>query len=159
MKKLSVFLLTLILCMSLNSCAFDDINPQKIVDKFDSFAEFLSRSQITDDKYLIGKRTCKENNYAGEYSSDCSFATGKDVIFGGASVYNRKIKIYGKIKTENGYADVRVRTGSTVSIIKSDKDGNFKETFNFDGGGNYIMIDYNNFSGEIELFSEENMSE
>ncbi len=159
MKKLLVFFLTLILCMSLNSCAFDDIDPQEIVDKFDSFAEFLSKSQITNDKDLIGKRTYKENNYVGEYSSNCSFATGRDVIFGGASVYNRKIKVYGKIKTQNGFADVRIRTGSTVNIIKSDKEGNFEETFDFDGGGNYIMIDYNNFSGEIELFAKEDVSE
>ena len=113
---------------------------QQIVDDFDSIVHVISLTQITRDSKLIGKReNVGKDTYIGSYSSSCISENGRDVVFGGASVKERKIKLKVKILTESGAASLRVRTGSI---------------FDFDGGGNYAMIIYNNFTGTVEMTSE-----
>lgn len=128
---------------------------QQIVDDFDSIVHVISLTQITRDSKLIGKREkVGRDTYIGSYSSSCISEYGRDVVFGGASVKDRKIKLKVKILTESGAASVRVRTGSDVKEYSVDEDGNFEQTFNFDSGGNYAMIIYNNFTGTVEMTSE-----
>ena len=123
---------------------------QQIVDDFDSIAHVISLTQITRDSKLIGKReNIDKDSYIGSYSSSCISEYGRDVVFGGASVKDRKIKLKVKILKESGGASIRVRTDYSV-----DENGNFEKTFDFDSGGNYAMIIYNNFTGTVEMTSE-----
>lgn len=127
---------------------------QQIVDDFDSIVHVISLTQITRDSKLIGKReTVGKDTYIGSYSS-CISENGRDVVFGGASVKDRKIKLKVKILTESGAASLRVRTGSDVKEYSVDENGIIEKTFDFNGGGNYAMIIYNNFTGTVEMASE-----
>lgn len=76
------------------------------------------------------------------------------MVFGGASVKDRKIKLKVKILTESGAVSLRVRTGSDVKEYSVDENGIIEKTFDFDSGGNYAMIIYNNFTGTVEMTSE-----
>lgn len=128
---------------------------QQIVDDFDSIVHVISLTQITRNSKLIGKREkVGRDTYIGSYSSSCISEYGRDVVFGGASVKDRKIKLKVKILKESGGASIRVRTNSYVEDYSVDEDGNFEQTFNFDSGGNYAMIIYNNFTGTVEMTSE-----
>lgn len=154
MKKYISALIAILMIFTFSACGFDNIEPRKIVEKFDKVTEFISKSQITKDKDLFGKREYSDDKYVGSYESICDEADGRDVIFGGASVKERKIKVYGNIKTDKGSAKVRIRLGEKVNLLEIDENGNFCKELDFDGGGNYIMIDYKNFSGSISLTSE-----
>lgn len=91
---------------------------QQIVDDFDSIVHVISLTQITRDSKLIGKReNAGKDTYIGSYSSSCISENGRDVVFGGASVKDRKIKLKVKILTESGAASLRVRTGSDARNI------------------------------------------
>lgn len=128
---------------------------QQIVDDFDSIVHVISLTQITRDSKLIGKReNVGKDTYIGIYSSSCISENGRDVVFGGASVKDRKIKLKVKILTESGAASLRVRTGSDVKEYSVDENGIIEKTFDFDSGGNYAMIIYNNFTGTVEMTSE-----
>lgn len=128
---------------------------QQIVDDFDSIAHVISLTQITRGSKLIGKRDfIDKDTYIGSYSSSCISENGRDVVFGGASVNDRKIKLKVKILKESGGASLRVRTGSDVKEYSVDENGIFEKTFDFDSGGNYAMIIYNNFTGTVEMTSE-----
>ena len=128
---------------------------QQIVDDFDSIAHVISLTQITRDSKLIGKReNIDKDSYIGSYSSSCISEYGRDEVFGGASVKDRKIKLKVKILKESGGASIRVRTNSYVEDYSVDENGNFEKTFDFDSGGNYAMIIYNNFTGTVEMTSE-----
>ena len=121
---------------------------QQIIDDFDSIVHIISLTQITRDSKLIGKReNVGKDTYIGSYSSSCISEYGRDVVFGGASV---KVKIL----KESGGASIRVRTNSYVEDYSVDENGNFEKTFDFDNGGNYAMIIYNNFTGTVEMTSE-----
>lgn len=128
---------------------------QQIVDDFDSIVHVISLTQITRDSKLIGKReNVGKDTYIGSYSSSCISEYGRDVVFGGASVKDRKVKLKVKILKESGGASIRVRTNSYVEDYSVDENGNFEKTFDFDNGGNYVMIIYNNFTGTVEMTSE-----
>ena len=128
---------------------------EQIVNDFDGAIHIISLTQITSDKKLIGKRSfVDKDTYIGSYFSSCISENGRDVVFGGASIKDRKINLKVKILTESGAASLRVRTGSDVKEYSVDENGIIEKTFDFNGGGNYAMIIYNNFTGTVEMTSE-----
>lgn len=128
---------------------------EQIVNDFDGAIHIISLTQITSDKKLIGKRSfVDKDTYIGAYFSSCISENGRDVVFGGASIKDRKINLKVKILTESGAASLRVRTGSDVKEYSVDENGIIEKTFDFDSGGNYAMIIYNNFTGTVEMTSE-----
>ncbi len=90
----------------------------------------------------------------GQYTADCTEATGRDVVFGGASTQARTIRVYGVIETEAGEAKVRIRRNATVEEYGPDEHGGLELVLDLSGGGNYIMVCYDSFSGTVELHAE-----
>lgn len=154
MKKLLAIFIAAVVLLSVVEVVRKP-SAQQIVDDFDSLVHVISLTQITRDSKLIGKRDfIGKDTYIGSYSSSCISEYGRDVVFGGASVKGRKIKLKVKILKESGGASIRVRTNSYVEDYSVDENGNFEKTFDFDGGGNYAMIIYNNFTGTVDMTSE-----
>lgn len=109
MKKIIAFVLLLCMALSFTGCQFNYEKPSEMLEKFEGWAENLGQSQITEDGDLIGERILSEDAYAGRYCADGEDETGKDVVFGGASIEKRQLKVYGTITTESGKATVRIR--------------------------------------------------
>lgn len=154
MKKLIAFALLLCMALSFTGCQLNYEKPSEVLEKLEGWAENLGQSQITEDRALIGERILSEDSYVGRYCVDGEDETGKDVVFGGASIEKRQLKIYGTIATESGKATVRIRQNWDVTELETDEDGNFETNLSLDNGGNYIMISYEDFTGTIELYSE-----
>ena len=155
MKHTIIFLLLTVLLLSLTGCRSDFMEPEAMKEFLDGVVEDIGDSQVTDDDDLIGERLLIDNDsYAGEYSAECNHMTGRDVVFGGASIYNRDLFLSGHIETESGNATVRIRMNSEVVELEPDSDGHFETTLKLDNGGNYIMVIYDVFSGVVEMNSE-----
>ena len=121
----------------------------------DDVVENIGDSQITDDDDLIGARfLVDDDNYAGEYKAECSHMTGRDVVFGGASIHNRALFLSGHIETESGNATIRIRMNDEVVELEPDADGYFETNLKLVNGGNYIMVIYEDFSGTMEMTCE-----
>ena len=121
----------------------------------DGVVEDIGDSQVTDDDDLIGARLLADDDcYVGEYTAECNHMTGRDVVFGGASIHNRDLFLSGRIETESGNATVRIRMNSEVVELELDADGYFETALKLDNGGNYIMVIYDVFSGVVEMNSE-----
>lgn len=154
MKKIALLILSLLIIFSFSACS-SNLDAEEAVNKFDGFAEQLSRSQITSDEKLVGKREYANNDrYTGSYIAECDNADGRDVIFGGASVKERKLKLTVNSATYSGSFKIRVRLGSETEEYAVDGTGGFAKELEFSGGGNYIMIDYESFKGKVELSAE-----
>ena len=150
MKKLFICGLTVLLICSLCACGNWKDNA---VDGWHKLTNSLSKSQITKDDDLIGERTLSDDDYyTGSYTAECSNADGRDVIFGGASVYEKKLKVTAKVETTSGKATFRIRLGSEVEEHTADEEGNLDLDLEIESGNIYIMIDYSDFSGSVELF-------
>lgn len=154
MKKIIAFIAAVILISSFSSCRFNYESPESVISRLDSIAGKIGHSQITADEALLGTRNNGEDEYTGEYRSLCDGQTGRDVVFGGGSVEKRCVHIHGHIGTDSGKATVRIRMNSVATELQTDENGYFETALNMSSGGNYIMIDYKDFSGSVELVSE-----
>ena len=156
MKQLITYLLLTGLILGLAGCRLNYMEPEEMQDFLDGVVENIGDSQITDDEDLIGTRTLadSDDSYAGEYTAECESVTGRDVIFGGASIHNRDLFLSGHIETESGKATVRIRMNDEVVELEPDADGYFETTLKLNNGGNYIMVVYEDFSGTVEMNSE-----
>ena len=121
----------------------------------DGVVENIGDNQITDDDDLIDARLLvDDDSYVGEYTAECSHMTGRDVVFGGASIHNRALFLSSHIDAESGKATVRIRMNSEVIELEPDADGYFETTLKLDNGGNYIMVIYEDFSGMLKMTCE-----
>lgn len=153
MKKVFVSIVVVVLIFSLSACSGNW--KDNAVAGWDNLTNALSKSQITKDDDLIGKRTLTgEDYYTGSYTADCENADGRDVVFGGASVYGKKLKVTAKVKTTSGTATFRIRIGAEVEEHTADEEGNLELDLELESGNIYVMIDYADFSGSVEMSCE-----
>ena len=83
MKKVFVSIVVVVRIFSLSACSGNW--KDNAVAGWDNLTNALSRSQITKDDDLIGKRNLTgEDYYTGSYTADCENADGRDVVFSGA---------------------------------------------------------------------------
>ena len=150
MKRAAAVLLTLALMLSLTACMSRGSMQLKRADRyFDDLRGAFKMSDVTNSARLIGKR---ENN--GSYTAQCENETGRDTVFGGASARDKLIKVKAYIETESGSAVIRLRMDGKVLEYTPDTDGRFDREFNFQNGGNYIMIDFDRFTGTVQMTAE-----
>ena len=156
MKHMLTYLLLAGMLLCLTGCRLNYMEPEEMREFLDDVAENIGSSQITDDEDLIGTRVLadSEDSYAGKYTAECSHITGRDVVFGGASIHDRAIFLSGTTKPESGKATIRIRLNNEVFELESDADGCFETILKLDNGGNYIMVVYEDFSGSVEMMCE-----
>lgn len=156
MKHLSLFFLMVGLLLCMIGCRLNGMEPEEKLELLDGIAEDMGSSQITDDKDLIGTRVLADSSdtYAGDYTAVGSDMSGRDVVFGGASIHGKALVLSGKIKPESGTATVRIRMNEEVFVPEPDADGYFETPLKLDNGGNYIMVVYEHFTGSVELACE-----
>lgn len=154
MKKLIALIIAVVLIFS--ACAYFNRNGVEVtVQRFDNLVGFLGSFQLSSENSLIGRRSYDGGDrYTGKYTSSCVSENGRDVIFGGTSVKERKVLLKVKILTESGVSVLRLRLGTEVTEYKIGNSDVFEKILDFQGGGNYIMIEYKDFTGTVELSSE-----
>ncbi len=154
MKRMITIALCVCTIFLLSACQFCTLSGEEMVTRFDHAVGKLGQSQITEDKNLIGMRENKEDTYTGTYTSSCNGNTGRDVVFGGASIEERTLCVSGYVHDVYGQATIRIRMNDEVIMLQCDEDGYFSTTLNCSTGGNYIMVLYENFTGTVELSCE-----
>lgn len=154
MKILLVISLIICVILLVAGCQWKAGPSGGIYEGLDNLAGNLGSSQITKDDDLIGTRSCATDSYAGSYHAECTGQTGRDVIFGGASIEDRVLYCSGKISTESGDACVRIRLNQEVYLRPLDPEGCFETELHLRSGGNYVMIDFTDFVGTVEMTCE-----
>ena len=154
MKYLATVILFVCVLLCLSGCRLHYMEPREMDAYLDDVAGKIGDSQITEDDDLIGQRDLSDDVYCGSYVADCNNKTGRDVVFGGASTHERVLRCYGSIQSTEGTAEIRIRLNDEVIILQTDEVGNFETELHLKSGGNYIMIDYSDFTGSVEMFCE-----
>lgn len=150
MKRLLAALLALAALLSLTACSAD-FAAKAAFTGFDGLLSSLGRQQLTDSRDLIGsRRLTGGDGFDGTYSASCSGESGRDVIFGGASLCQRRVLLTVSVATDSGEATVRIRLGDTVNEYGTDCNSSVELTLDV-CGGSYIMVDYNNFCGRVTM--------
>lgn len=152
MKKSVGILLSLCLLIGLSGCQLLYMEPQERLTFLDGIIEDVGRAQLTEERNLIGKRTASsEDMYTGTYRAECINANGRDVVFGGTSLLERKVVLEGETRTVSGKAEIKIRMNGDVIEPIINQDGSFRMELDFQSGGNYIMVSYEAFEGMITM--------
>lgn len=151
MKKFSAVFLTVALMFLLTACSSQF--GSGIYGWLEKTAAALGRSQITSDSELIGERFVETDSFTGEYTAQCRDDSGRDVIFGGGRIRSGQLFVSGRLRIHEGSATVIVRINKEKFEIPLKADGSFSMTLDLQSGGNYVMIDYDDFTGTAELTS------
>lgn len=154
MKRGIFIIFALIMTLCLASCGLKELEPDAMYNFIDGIAEEFGQSQLTKGTNRIGKRSVSSDTYTGHYWADCGGNTGRDVVFGGASVKQRTLHIRGHINTKSGQAWIRIRMNEEVTELRADQSGLFETELSFNSGGYYIMVCYDAFEGTVEMTSE-----
>jgi len=159
MKKVMLIGILLCMVMSLTACDLKDATPEAMHQTIDGIVGWFGSGQLSKDDELIGKRTAEDDLFSGRYTARVAGETGRDVVFGGSSILTRTIRLDAEIKAEAGTAEIRVRMNDEVISLTPDEDGRITTVLHFISGGNYIMVDYESFTGTVEMTCEELQNE
>lgn len=151
MKRVAGMLLTLCLLAGLSGCQLLYMEPQERLTFLDGIIEDVGRTQLTEIKIWSKAHTSPEDMYIGTYQAECSEANGRDVIFGGTSLLERKVLLEGEVQTVSGKAEIRIRMNGDVIEPAVDQNGSFRMELDFQSGGNYITVLYEDFKGIVKL--------
>lgn len=142
------------LIIMLGAVFFQAVETEDLVNGYSNVVELLGKSQLTLTFNLIGERYDGKDDYTGGYMCNADDVTGRDVTYGGCALKDKKIKLKGKIDTVSGNINICIRYGSEKADITVDENGCFDEELEFDSGSNYIMVQYKDFTGSIDMQTE-----
>lgn len=160
MKKYATCILLICMVGVLGGCSGwkdSHLDGKEALGQIREWSETLGEKQLTQDTDLIGTRTLEQEDdfYNGDYAAIVEETTGRDVVFGGAGIEERTIVCSGKVTVISGDIKIRVRMNEDVVYITPDENGHFEKEFSFTSGGNYLMVDYEDFTGSIDLRCKE----
>ena len=151
MKKVLLIGMLFCMVMCLTACDLKEMTPEGMHQTMDRVVGWFGSGQLSKENELIGKRKSEDDPFSGSYSSQLTEVTGRDVVFGGSSILTRTIRLDAQIKAEAGGAEIRVRMNDDVMTLTPDDDGRITTALHFVSGGNYVMVDYQNFTGTVEM--------
>lgn len=140
--------------IAVSTVALGILKPETLIRGYSSVVEVIGKSQLTSNFSLIGERYDDKDDYTGGYKCSAENETGQDVVYGGCSLKAVKLKISGEIDKKAGKIKIYTRNGKSIGEIAVDENGCFDEELEFDGGDNYIFVQYDKFSGSIDFKTE-----
>lgn len=152
--SLLVFLPLICFVLLFSAVSFNVVSTQDLVNVFSEVVEIAGKQTLSSNFELIGKRYDKKDNYTGGYKCDADNQSGEDVAYGGCKIDNISLRLKGKIDTQAGKAKIRVKTGLDEKIIETDENGFMDESIHFTGGSGYIIVEYESFTGTVDITTE-----
>lgn len=126
-------------------------SPEGFNKNYDKLTKKVGEMVLTSDKQLKGKRIFGENNYLGKYSVEYDNASSKEVLFGGTSVESQK-DIHIKITINNSKGTIKIIQQLQEETKElADKDGTYEYDFEIKTGSNYLVINTDNYSGNVNI--------
>ena len=150
MKKI-VLALTFVLVGSfmLSGCSKDEI-----LDHYNNIVRSAGSIELTGKSSLQGEKEKGIDDYTGTYMADYANFSGTEYLFGGTSIKReagKELSIDCTLEITKGTAKVFWISGSDEAVTLIEATGTYSDTITLPDGGNYIGIECENFTGNIEL--------
>lgn len=150
-KKYIPFILILFIISTITACSKDEI-----LDNYNNVIQNAGEYELTGDSKLKGTRTYGVDSYVGTYKADYKDFSGIEYIFGGTSI-NRsngnKIEIKCTSASKDGSVKLIFASGSNEPevLCEFNKNNEYSDTIELPDGRNYIGIECDGFSGNVDL--------
>lgn len=150
MKKI-VLALTFVLVGSfmLAGCSKDEI-----LNHYNSIVQSAGSIELTGKSSLQGEKEKGIDDYTGTYTADYANFSDTEYLFGGTSIKReagKELFIDCTLEIMEGTAKVFWISGSDEAVTLIEATGTYSDTITLPDGGNYIGIECENFTGNIEL--------
>ena len=150
MKKI-VLALTFVLVGSfmLAGCSKDEI-----LNHYNNIVQSAGSIELTGKSSLQGEKEKGIDDYTGTYTADYANFSGTEYLFGGTSIKReagKDLSIDCALEVTEGTAKVFWLSGADEAVTLFETTGTYSDTITLPEGGNYIGIECENFTGNIEL--------
>ena len=154
MKKIVLALAFVLLgSFMLSGCSKDEI-----LDHYNSIVQSAGAIELTGKLSLEGTKEKGIDDYTGTYTADYENFSDTEYLFGGTSIKReagKELSIDCTLEVTEGTAKVFWISGSDEAITLIEATGTYSDTITLPDGGNYIGIECEDFTGNIELNIEE----
>ena len=149
-KKIVLSLCLLLLGASvLSGCTKDEF-----LDQYNNIVQSAGSIALTGNSSLQGTKEKGNDDYTGTYTADYANFSGTEYLFGGTSIKReagKELSIDCTLEITEGTAKVFWISGSDEAVTLIEATGTYSDTITLPDGGNYIGIECENFTGNIEL--------
>ena len=149
-KKIVLSLCLILLGASvLSGCTKDEF-----LDQYNNIVQSAGSIDLTGKSSLQGEKEKGIEDYTGTYTADYANFSGTEYLFGGTSIKReagKELSIDCTLEITEGTAKVFWISGSDEAVTLIEATGTYSDTITLPDGGNYIGIECENFTGNIEL--------
>ena len=150
MKKI-VLALTFVLVGSfmLAGCSKDEI-----LNHYNNIVQSAGSIELTGKSSLQGEKEKGIDDYTGTYTADYANFSGTEYLFGGTSIKReagKELSIDCTLEITEGTAKVFWISEADEEVTLLETTGTYSDTITLPECGNYIGIECENFTGNIEL--------
>jgi hypothetical protein len=149
-KKIVLSLCLILLGASvLSGCTKDEV-----LDQYNNIVQSAGSIALTGNSSLQGTKEKGIDDYTGTYTADYANFSGTEYLFGGTSIKReagKELSIDCTLEITEGTAKVFWISGSDEAVTLIETTGTYSDTITLPDGGNYIGIECENFTGNIEL--------
>ena len=150
MKKIVLPLILILFGTTiLSGCTKDEI-----LNHYNNVVQSAGSIELTGNSSLQGTKDNGIDDYTGTYQADYKAYTGTEYLFGGTSIKReagKDLSIDCTLEVAEGTAKVFWISGSDKAVTLIETTGTYSDTITLPDGGNYVGIECEEFTGNIEL--------
>ena len=138
----------------LGSFMLSDCSKDEILDHYNNIVQSAGAIELTGKSSLEGTKEKGIDDYTGTYTADYEDFSDTEYLFGGTSIKReagKELSIDCALEVTEGTAKVFWISGSDEAVTLIEATGTYSDTITLPGGGNYIGIECESFTGSIEL--------
>lgn len=135
-------------------CTLSGCTKDEILNHYNNIVQSAGSVELTGNLSLQGKKEKGIDDYTGSYQADYKDFSSTEYLFGGTSIKReagKEISITCNLEVDEGTAKVFWSSGAEEPVILIETTGKYKDTLTLPDSGNYIGIECEDFSGNIEL--------
>lgn len=124
----------------------------EILNHYNNIVQSAGSIELTGKSSLQGEKGI--DDYTGTYTADYANFSGTEYLFGGTSIKReagKELSIDCTLEITEGTAKVFWISGADEAVTLIEATGTYSDTITLPDGGNYIGIECENFTGNIEL--------
>ena len=149
-KKIVLSLCLILLGASvLSGCTKDEV-----LDQYNNIVQSAGSIALTGNSSLQGTKEKGIDDYTGSYTANYEDFSDTEYLFGGTSIKReagKDLSIDCALEVTDGTAKVFWISGADEAVTLFETTGTYSDTITLPEGGNYIGIECENFTGNIEL--------
>ena len=140
--------------MLLGASVLSGCTKDEVLDQYNNIVQSAGSIALTGNSSLQGTKEKGIDDYTGSYTANYEDFSDTEYWFGGTSIKreaSNELSIDCTLEVTEGTAKVFWISGSDKAVTLIETTGTYSNTITLPDGGNYIGIECEDFTGNIEM--------